>query len=246
MQHHMGKYLRLLRDWRVFAILAGAAVLACAYAPVVGAADDKPGETPSPIAMRQQSNHLKQLALAMHNYHDVHKGFPPAAVFDKDGKPLLSWRVLLLPYLEEKKLFDEFHLYESWDSEHNKKLLERMPKVFDAETKAFKPGETVFEVFTGKGTVFEGKKGIRITDIMDGTSNTLMIVESARPVPWTKPEDLPYNADKPLPKLGLFEKDFNAAFCDGSVRRIRTTVPEKTLRALITRNDGEVIDYSKF
>jgi hypothetical protein len=213
-----------------------------------GRADDaKPDkQAERPVRNWQSVNRLKQLALAMHNYHSVYGKFPAAAVFDKDGKPLLSWRVLLLPFVEEGKLFKEFHLDEPWDSEHNKKLLGRMPKVYNVDAAELKPGETSFLVFTGKGTVFEGATGISIPEIVDGTSNTLMIVESARPVPWTKPEDLPYDEAKPLPKLGLQATAFNGVFCDAKVHWFKAPVPENLLRAVITRNGHEPVDPSTF
>jgi hypothetical protein len=229
------------------AACAGIAVAALLAVHGSGRSDEAKPDPETERAIRKQSiNHLKQLGLAMHNYHAWHNRFPASGVFDKDGKPLLSWRVLLLPYLEEKKLYDEFHLDEPWDSVHNKKLLERMPAVYRVDRQSLKPTETPYVVFTGKGTVFEGAQGISVVDISDGTSNTLMVVESAQPVPWTKPEDLVYDADKPLPKLGLLSTGFNGALCDGSVRWFHAPVPEKTLRALITRNGNEPIEPSKF
>jgi hypothetical protein len=193
-------------------------------------------------------NNLKQLALAMHNYHDATGQFPPQAVYDKNGKPLLSWRVLILPYIEGDQLFKEFKLDEPWDSEHNKKLLAKMPRVFAMQSQPANATETFYQAFTGKGALFDGKQGIKITDITDGTSNTIMFVEAAKAVPWTKPEDLTYDPDKPLPKLGnFFGKGFNAALCDGSVRFISAAIAEANLRALITRNGGEVLpmDFDK-
>ena len=176
--------------------------------------------------------------------------FRAAAIVNKDHKALLSWRVLLLPYLGERALFKEFNLREPWDSPTNKKLLAKMPKVFAAPTdeKSVKAHETFYQVIVGKDTVFEGKKGIRLTDITDGTSNTLLIVEAGKAVPWTKPEDIPYDAAKPVPKLGGlgFENGVNAAFCDGSVRFLPRTIKEKTLRAVITPNGGEVLDADDF
>jgi hypothetical protein len=189
----------------------------------------------------QSTNNLRQIALAMHNYHDTYGQFPPRAAFGKDGKPLLSWRVLILPFIEENKLYGEFHLDEPWDSEHNKKLLAKMPKVYavpgQKETDA-----THYQGFYGKGAFFEGRKGLRITEFVDGTSNTIMIVEAPGTVPWTKPEDLPYDPAKPLPKLvGVREGGFLASFCDGSVHFLKATLKPKTLHALIGRNDGEII-----
>jgi prepilin-type processing-associated H-X9-DG protein len=188
-------------------------------------------------------NNLKQLALAMHNYHDTNGVFPPVAVYDKAGKPLLSWRVLILPYIEQDNLYQKFRLDEPWDSDHNKKLLAQVPPVY-RHPAAKRGTDTHYRVFTGRGTLFEGKRGVQITKIADGTSNTLMFVEAAEGVPWSKPDDLPDDPAKPLPKLGGFFPDgFNAAFCDGSVHFLRATINEKTMRALITIAGGEVIDF---
>ena len=191
----------------------------------------------------QSANNLKQLALAMHNYHDATGHFPPAAVYDKNGKPLLSWRVLLLPYLDQNTLYQQFKLDEPWDSDNNKKLLEKMPAVFAApmDEQALKNHETHYQGFVGKGSIFDGKKGVSLTDITDGTSNTIMFAEAGKAVPWTKPDDLAFEG-KLLPKVGgLFPNIFQAAMCDGSVRGIPMSIKEETLRAAITRNGGEVL-----
>ncbi len=192
----------------------------------------------------KSSNNLKQLALAMCNYESAYGRYPPAAILSADSKPLLSWRVLILPYVEQDALYKEFHLDEPWDSEHNKKLLARMPKLYApvGGVKTKEPQSTFYQVFTGKDTVFEDPKGNRIADITDGTSNTILIVEAGAAVPWTKPEDLAYDADKALPKLGGLLKDgFNVALCDGSVHFIKKKFDEHTMRLLITRNDGQPV-----
>lgn len=203
-----------------------------------------------PTASRraQKTNDLKQIGLAMHNYHDVNKHFPPAVITDKTGKKsLLSWRVAILPYLGEGELYKQFHLDEPFYSEHNLKLLSKMPKAYaPANVKTQEPYMTFFRVFAGKGTVFEQhegvREGVRIADITDGTSNTFLVVEAGDAVPWTKPDELHYAADQPLPKLGGDTPGgIIAAFADGSVRRLASTVDERTLRAFITRNGGEVI-----
>ncbi len=193
------------------------------------------------VERQVSTNNLKQIALAMHNFHSVYQRLPPQAVFDKEGKPLLSWRVLILPFIEQNDLYKEFHLDEPWDSEHNKKLLAKMPKIYAL------PGQkaadvTHYQGFYGKGAAFAGKKGVRLQEILDGTSNTILIVEAAEAVPWTKPADLPYDPDKPLPRLGgLHPGGFNAAFCDGSVHFLKTTLKPRTLHLLIQCNDGNVI-----
>jgi Protein of unknown function (DUF1559) len=196
------------------------------------------------------SNNLKHIGLAMLNYESTYNQFPAHAIYSKDGKPLLSWRVEILPYLEADPsygdLFREFKLDEGWDSPHNKKLLARMPRVYapaGRETK--EPHTTFYQVFTGKDTMFEGPNKMRLARIRDGSSNTLMVVEAGEPVPWTKPQDLVYDPKRPLPKLGgVFPglPTFNAAFGDGSVRAISKNIKEDVLRALITARGGEVIN----
>jgi prepilin-type processing-associated H-X9-DG protein len=194
----------------------------------------------------QSQNNLKQLALALHNYSDTYGGtLPPHAIYNADGKALLSWRVQVLPFLAQDELYKEFKLDEPWDSKHNKKLLARMPATFKAPTegKAEPPGQTHYLALVGKGAAFEGKKGLRFpADFTDGTSNTIWIVEAPRGVPWTKPDDLSYDPAKAPPRMGgLFPQGFNAAFADGSVRFLSSKLKEKTLHAYITRNGGEVI-----
>ena len=180
----------------------------------------------------------------MHNYQATHGKLPPAVVYGKDGQPLYSWRVLLLPFIEQDALYQEFHLDEPWDSPHNLTLLPRMPRTYAAPgSKAAKlpPDHTVCHVFVGKGAAFEGREGLSLPeDFPDGTSNTILLVEAGEPVPWTKPADLPFAPDQPLPDLrSLFKDGFRAGLADGSVRWVRKEASEATLRAAVTRNGGE-------
>jgi hypothetical protein len=180
----------------------------------------------------------------MHNYNDVHGRLPPAVVYGYGGKPLLSWRVLLLPYMEQQTLYKEFKLDEPWDSPHNLQLLPRMPMTYappGSKAARVPPYHTVCHVFVGKGTPFEGVEGLRLPkDFPDGTSNTFLIFEGGEPVPWTRPEELVYEPDEPLPELApLFKDGFRVALADGSRQWIRRQTSEATLRAAITRNGGE-------
>jgi hypothetical protein len=203
-------------------------------------------------AQRKSSeNNLRQIALAMHAAHDTFGALPNAAICDKEGKPLLSWRVHILPFIEQENLYKQFKLDEPWDSPNNIKLLDRMPSTFALTMRpAKRKGETFVRVFTGRDTPFDLTAprpgpitlGLRLTDFLDGTSNTLMIVEAAEAVPWTKPDDLPYDAKKPIPKLGgAVPGRFFAVFADGSVRSLSTKLDEVVLRALITPKGGEVV-----
>jgi prepilin-type processing-associated H-X9-DG protein len=197
-------------------------------------------------ARTRSANNLKQIGLALHNYHDVNGAFPPAAVCDKTGKPMLSWRVLILPYIEQDVLYKEFKLDEPWDSEHNKKLLAKMPKVYEVPDQTAPATETHYRVFAGNGAVFDYVRGSKILDITDGTSNTIMVATAAAAVPWTKPDELNFDPDKDMVKLlgTLPSGDVcNVAFCDGSVRAMNVKkLTRKTLNALVTKAGGEIIE----
>jgi prepilin-type processing-associated H-X9-DG protein len=215
-------------------------------------------------ARAQDANNLKQIGLAMHNYHSSFGAFPEAAAFrSPDGKPLLSWRVAILPYIEQDNLYKQFKLDEPWDSPHNQQFLSMMPRVY------MQPGQppdgsgvTHYQVFVGPKSMFEERPfqkgigqppidipglgfqrlGFRLTDVPDGTANTILVATGANPVPWTKPEDLPFDPLGPLPPLGgQLGSGFNVAFVDGSVRLIPKNTPEAVIKPAITRNGGEPI-----
>ena len=163
-------------------------------------------------------NNLKHLALAMHTYHDVHKSFAACALsLSKDGKPLLSWRVAILPYLEQQKLYDEFHHDEPWDSEHNKTLIAKIPDVFKPATdQKIEAGKTCYLVPVGPGTIFEKATDADFAEIKDGTSNTIMIIEAVpeRAVEWTRPDDWTFDPENPVQGLiGLRQDGFARGAC---------------------------------
>jgi hypothetical protein len=196
-------------------------------------------------------NQLKQIGLALHSFHDVHKRLPAPAICDPQGKPLLSWRVAILPFIEQQPLFEQFKLDEPWNSAHNRELLEKMPKIYAAPGVTTKePYTTFYQAFVGPGAGFErvsgtgvfNAGGVTLAAIRDGTANTIAIAEAAEPVPWTKPADLAYDPKGPLPRLGgVTPPGFNAVFMDGQVRYFDRPLDEKTLRAWITRAGGEEI-----
>jgi hypothetical protein len=106
---------------------------------------------------------------------------------------------------------------------------------------------TYYQVFVGPGALFGGDDGPRLESVRDGTSFTIMIVESSKPVPWTKPEDLLYDKEKPLPDLGgLFEDGFHVAFADGAVLFLSKNLNPNVIRAAITRDSGEILSSDAF
>ncbi len=202
----------------------------------------------------QSMNNLKQLAIAMHNFHDTYRAFPAGYNADKEGHPLLSWRVHILPFIEQSGLYEEFHLDEPWDSPHNKKLIERMPSAYKAPGSKCKPGMTNYLGLGGADGVFvrpaEGEPqrfptGTRFADITDGTSNTMMIVEASDDlaITWTRPGDYAPDKENPVKGLvGLRRGGFQAALCDGSVRFISEMVDPETLNLLFTKSDGKPVN----
>ncbi len=201
-----------------------------------------PGERPD-RANSQSRNHLKLMMLAFHNYASAEGHFPPAAIYGSDGQPKLSWRVAILPYLDQNDLYNEFRQDEAWDSPHNKALIARMPAFFTTPSVPAEPGQTRIRGFVGKGAIFDGPGGTKIQDITDGTSNTIALAVADRAVTWTAPGDLPFVEGQPLP--GLDESDPRGvlvAFADGSVRYIPRG-KDALLKAAITRNGGEVIEW---
>lgn len=192
----------------------------------------------------QNMNNLKQLALALHNYHDSHGHFPPPVLIGPDGKTPHSWRVALLPYLEQQALYTQYKLDEPWDSTNNLRILASMPPVLRHPSEPGGTTSTSYYALTGPDTLMgpvDGK-GTKITDIVDGTSNTIALVEAKRGIPWTKPEDIPFDKDQPVPNLGGYTAGGPVVcYGDGSVRVLRSTTAEALLKALITRSGGEVI-----
>jgi hypothetical protein len=221
-------------------------------------------------------NNLKQIALAFHNYHSEKNGFPPPVLYGgTTGKVPYSWRVAILPYLGHEVLFKQYDFDEPWDGPNNRKLLDKMPKVYsypDPHGNPLSPGKSTYFVLTGEATAVgpptvSGGKGMAgsvapgarsgangpvgpvvptkpagptLMDITDGTSNTILVVEAMREIPWTKPEDIPFDPNGPLPELGGFSPNgFSVSFADGSVRFISKSIDQKVLKALITRAGNE-------
>ncbi|MFO0845244.1 MAG: DUF1559 domain-containing protein [Gemmataceae bacterium] len=207
-----------------------------------GATDPKVAQQDRVYQTRSQNN-LKQIGLAFHNYAASHGHFADNAV--SKGKPTLSWRVALLPYLDQDKLYREFRLDEPWDSKHNIKLLDKMPDVFRSPRVKLKgKGNTVYQVFRGPNAPFGRGVPPRFPGAFpDGTSNTILAVEATDAVPWTKPADVPFDRTKPVPDFGkAFGKRPLAVLADGSTRVLDLNrMSEATLKNGIDPADGMVL-----
>ncbi|MEZ6135237.1 MAG: DUF1559 domain-containing protein [Pirellulaceae bacterium] len=194
-------------------------------------------------------NSMKQIGLALHNYADVHKSFPPQCLVAADGQRLLSWRVLILPYLDQSALYDQFHLDEPWDSPHNLKLAETIPAPYLTQRNAEGgPQKTQMLAVLTKDSAF-GRPGkpLYFTDILDGTVNTIWFVEAPQDqaVVWTKPDDLVVDEAAPgKVMMPAGARGIHAAVTDGSVHFLdREKATDAFLRAVLTVDGGETVEW---
>lgn len=220
-----------------------ALVLVCAVAPAMLAAD----EAPTKDEFQASEKNLKKIGRAFHDAHDALEVLP-GDILDKEGKPLLSWRVAILPYLGEDKLYKEFKLDEPWDSKHNLKLAAKMPAVYEPVRAKTDPRLTYYQSFYGPKTLFDPKAKKRPTlawiSQNNGTSNTVLVLEAGVATAWTRPLDLPFDEKEALPKLGrMFDGDFHALFCDGSVQLLKHTIRERALKCALQPENNEVIEF---
>ena len=194
-------------------------------------------------AQRNQGlNNLKQIALAFHNFHDVN-GHLPTNFYDDDGKALLSWRVRLLPYLEQQALYEQFHLDEPWDSAHNRPLADVVVPFFVSPESSARNGKTRYLALAGEETLFPGNEELHFRHITDGMSNTIMFVEAlpSEAVIWTRPKDIEFDTKKPFDGLISSKGQFAAAFADAHCAWLSRATGEDDMRAYATRAGGEII-----
>lgn len=208
-------------------------------------------------AMRTDSaNRMRQMVLAMHNYHDANGALPARFAMDAEGNPLLSWRVHILPYIEQNDLYQQFHLDEPWDSEHNKTLVDQMPSDYSHPSLKLESGHTVYMAPQGPGAIMIDPEssveergnpvGTRFEDVRDGTSQTALLLETSaeNAVIWSKPDDYKWE-DQMRPENGLcdaWKSGVNVALADGSVQFFTFEKLADIFEALVKSSDGEVID----
>lgn len=196
----------------------------------------------------ESMNNMRQQALGMLNYESAHMVFPKQ---DMNG---LSWRVHILPFTEYGYLYDQFKLDEPWDSPHNIQLLDQMPDIYDCpNVGSLPPGFTVYQVpYTdlnvnpdGPRALFDTSgEGTHIRSISDGMSNTIAVIEvdAAAAVEWTKPADWEYDPSDPMRDLGNVNLGTITVCCsDGSTRQLPISIDPETMKALITKDAGDLV-----
>lgn len=183
--------------------------------------------------------------MAVANYHDQHGHFPPPYVADADGRPMHSWRVLILPYIEHDNLYKQYKFDEPWDGPSNRALADKMPKVY-AFHGTHKPGLTTtnYLAVVGPKTIWRTGKKLTYKDVTDGSSSTILVVENqGLGVHWMEPRDLNWaEMDFALNKpkgISSWYKDPAVTTADGQVVRLKPSVSPDTLRALLTADGGE-------
>lgn len=244
--------------WKVLAIVLVGNCVCGLFLPAI---------SPAREAARRMvcSNNLKQIALALHNYHDVYKSFPPAYIADSDGRPLHSWRVLILPFLEQQPLYDTYRFDEPWDGPNNRTLLGKMPDVYRCPSRSEHGSKdhshTSYVAIVGEDTVWPGQEARAIREILDGSANTLLVCElSDRDIAWTEPTDVSYSSaidlltarDPDLYSGHVYQNFFyessygrQIAIADGSVHFLGNGIGPEDASRLLTINDGEPFDFDE-
>jgi len=204
----------------------------------------------------QCKNNLRQIGMAMLSYHDVYGCYPPAYLADQDGQPMHSWRVLLLPYLEEHALYDQYDFDQPWDSPENLGLASLMPQVYTCPSDMLATGsETSYTMIVGPDTISDGTKATKTSEITDGTSNTILVVKSAGGgINWLDPRDLEadqmsYLVNDPIDAAIMSDHPdgANVLFCDGTVMFLPGSIDEAEVKAMCSIGGGEEVDeYSQF
>jgi hypothetical protein len=247
----------------IIGIVVGVCLLVCGTPICIGLLLPAVQSVRGAANRMKSANNMKQIVLAAHNYNDTLNELPGNS-YGPDGKPLLSWRVHILPYIEQDALYKQFKLDEPWDSANNIKLLNQMPMIYRNPNEQAVTTKTYYRGFSSPGAVFENKPGTRpvlnkqkmnqgppglfqpfnLASIKDLPGETILIIEAGDPVEWTKPDDLDASPGKPFPPLGGMKLQGNriqVGMLDGQIKMLRNDLPETTWRALATHSGGEAI-----
>ena len=238
--------------WRTIVLILVVVLVSCVMLVAFGAWSLSLRELAREAARRSWcSNNLEYIGLAFHNYHDTYKCFPTAVTADDDGQPMRSWRVALLPCLDEGSLYDQYDFNEPWDGPNNRLLYGSAVAAYRCPSEASPTTtDTGYVMIVGKGTLGgEPNEAVRFADVLDGTSNTILAIEvGSSGIHWMEPRDLTVEEAVTLitnPAASAFEQPHpggvNVLMADASVRFLLETTDPKTVRALLVRDDGQPI-----
>jgi uncharacterized protein DUF1559 len=221
--------------------------------------------TPGCVSKRCQcANNLKQILMALHGYHDEHGSFPPAYVADKNGEPMHSWRVLILPYLDRQDLYDHYDFNEPWDCPKNRRLLSSSSNPYQCpEQREENSSEANYVAVIGPRTAWPGDEPTKVADFADGTSTTLVVVEVVDSgIAWTEPKDLTiHQAVEGLQQGGglaigsghtfsnhLYAPTLGAhlGYADGHLELLLENAPSDQWREVLQLDDGKPTARSSY
>jgi type II secretory pathway pseudopilin PulG len=243
----IGTVLLIVGGIALVVLLGCGGVMAALLLPAVQAARTS-------ARQMQSMNNEKQILLALHNYHDVNGTFPPAYIADKDGKPMTSWRVLILPYIEQQGLASQYDYTKPWDSPENMQVAQNIPQVYRSPLEETNPQNrlhTSYLFFAGKGSAFETSP-VSMNSITDGTSNTLVLAEiNNSGVIWTQPTDLDTaqldfmihstKEGRPGQLNTNSPRGLNVGLMDGSVRVLPKDTPAMDIKSAVDPRDGRAV-----
>ncbi|MEL7338687.1 MAG: DUF1559 domain-containing protein [Planctomycetota bacterium] len=212
-------------------------VLGALMAPAIVAAQTAAKE----MALK---NNMKQIGLALHNYHSAYNQFPAAYTVDSNGKPLHSWRTSILPFMERNDLAERVAWDKPWDHPDNAFLMQEMPMEYHSPLAGdTESGLTTMVAVIDPSSIFEGSKRIRFRDVLDGAANTVLFTETSSidAVPWAAPEDI----DMAIFAAG-FEDDahptgHHVCMADGFVTKISNNISPEDRQAFVTRAGSETV-----
>lgn len=236
--------------WKVVLIViicvGGGLVMICCGGIFLGLTLPAVGAAREAARRMQCSNNIKQIALALHNYHDIHNSLPPAYTVDAQGRPLHSWRTLILPFLEERELYSQIDLSKPWDDPVNQAAAETAVPSYRCPTVDINPTQTTYVAVVHPSGMFTGSASVEFDDVIDGTSHTIMVVEADRDlaVHWMSPEDIDLPAFTRIgvaPDSGGHPGGRNIGLGDGAVRFLPASVDAEVREALVTKDGGEQV-----
>lgn len=200
-------------------------------------------------------NNLRILGAALRDYHQAHGALPPVYTTDENGKPLCSWRVAILPYLERNDLYSQYQLQEQWDGQHNAKVAKQPVEFFQCPSNlSHESCDTSYVAVIGPGTAWEPNRGLKLSDITDDPRDTILLVEMKDTgIKWAEPRDLGLSnlppgitTDDLLQSLSIHPGLVQALFADGHVEVIRSEMPWSDFEAMLTIAGSERINRDKW